>query len=173
MSRHFNYELDERRIKILLKENSMPYSDDVWNNYLEKTVPLTKVNKLQGFKPNVSFAINKSVLLTGIFIILIGSFTFLIAKFVDFGSARSNTETVREVKPDPGNYKLEKIATAIPVKKEEIKVVPTSAVDSILKAKITNTSIAVTPTQNIAVETKTISEPAFNEENKSSKNKSW
>ena len=147
MSRHFNYELDERRIKILLKENSMPYSDDVWNAYLERTKPIVKTNKFQSFKPNVSFAINKSVLLTGVFVILIGSFTLLIAKFVDFGSARSNTEAVREVKPNPDNYKLQKVAAALPVKKE----LETTAVtiDSSLTAKPINTLAAIAPAQNI------------------------
>lgn len=150
MSRHFNYELDERRIKTLLKENSMPYSDDVWTAYLEKTKPLTKINKFQTFKPNVSFAINKSVLLTGVFVILIGSFTFLIAKFVDFGSARSNIETIREVKPNPDNYKIEKIASALPTK-EELKPISVT-----IDSSLTGNTPTVTPIiQDVVVTTPT------------------
>lgn len=152
MSRHFNYELDERRIKILLKENSMPYSDDVWNEFVAKTKPLAKASKLPNFKPNVSFEINKSVVLTGVFVILIGSFTLLIAKFVDFKSSGANLESVREVKPDPSNYKIEKPVVAVQVKKEEPKpqpiikdtvtVAPTPSV-----APVTNTQVAIAETK--------------------------
>src|ERR1041385_6570216 len=124
MSRHFNYELNENRIKTLLQKNSMSFSEDVWNEFLTKTKPIEKVNKLPNFK--INFAINKSVLLTGIFVVLIGSFTALIAKFVDFSDTKSNTENIREVKPDPDNFKLEKLATALP-KKEEAKPTPTVA----------------------------------------------
>src|SRR5687768_89830 len=99
MSRHFNYELNEGRIKLLLQKNSMSFSEDVWNDFLSKTKPIEKVSKLPSIKLN--FAINKSVLLTGVFILLIGSFTFLIAKFVDFSDTKSNTEIIREVKPEP------------------------------------------------------------------------
>ena len=114
MSRHFNYELDERRIKILLNENRMRFNEDVWNEFVEKTKPIEKANKLPSIKLN--FAINKSVLLTSVFVILIGSFTFIVARFIDFSSTRSNTETLREVKPDPDNFKLGKLATALPEK---------------------------------------------------------
>jgi hypothetical protein len=124
MSRHFNYELDERRIKILLSENSMSFSEDVWSEFMEKTKPIERASKLPDFKFN--FAINRGVLLTGIFIVLIGSFTLLVARFVDFSSTKSNTETLREVKPDPNNFKIAKMAAALPVKKEEAK--PTATV---------------------------------------------
>jgi hypothetical protein len=147
MSRHFNYELNENRIKLLLQKNSMSFSEDVWNEFLTKTKPIEKVNKLPNFK--INFAINKSVLLTGIFVVLIGSFTVLIAKFVDFSDTKSNTENIREVKPDPDNFKLEKLATALP-KKEEAKATPTiapitSTMNSVMP-NITSTLAASTPT---------------------------
>lgn len=161
MSRHFNYELDERRIKILLKENSMPYSDDVWNEFLSQTKPINKTTKLPTFKP-VSFAINKSVLLTGVFILLIGSFTFLIANYVDFGSAQSNKTIEREVKPDPDNFKLTKVAKALPVKKTETSpaVVPTTQT---LAAITPSVPVTTNTVQQIAVTTKTYA-PIINEE---------
>jgi len=157
MSRHFNYELDERRIKILLKENNMPYSDDVWNEFLATTKPINKVNKLPNFKP-ISFAINKTVFLTAIFIVLIGSFTLLIAKYVDFGSAQSNKTTEREVIPEPENFKPKKITPATPVKKE-----PTASAATVSVAPVTTTIAAITPSlppqtttiQQIAATTKT------------------
>lgn len=162
MSRHFNYELDERRIKILLKENSMPYSEDVWNEFLSKTKPINKVNKLPNFKP-ISFAVNKNVVLTGIFILLIGSFTLLIANYIDFGSSRKNSTTEREVIPEPENFKLTKVTTSLPVKKEIVATQENVAKDT---TAVTTESVTVqTPatTQSIADETKSLV-PVKNEE---------
>lgn len=165
MSRHFNYELDERRIKILLNENSMSFSEDVWNEFVEKTKPIEKVNKLPAFKLN--FAINRSVLLTGIFIVLIGSFTLVVAKFVDFSATKSNTESLREVKPDPNNFKLEKIATALP-QKQEAKATPTIAVQttSLATTQVSATSVPTAATNytnyqnnNYASNTQTYTDP--------------
>ncbi len=147
MSRHFSYELNENRIKTLLEKNSMSFSEDVWNEFLAQTKPVEKASKLPNFK--INFAINKSVLLTGVFIVLIGSFTALIAKFVDFSDTKSNTENVREVKPEPDNFKLEKMAASLP-KKEEAK--PTATV-----ALVTSTMMAMTPnmTSTLAATTPT------------------
>ena len=142
MSRHFNYELDERRIKILLKENNMPYSDDVWNEFLANTKPINKVNKLPNFKP-ISFAINKTVFLTAVFIVLIGSFTLLIARYVDFGSAQSNKTTEREVIPEPENFKPKQT---------------TSGAATLTIAPITNTVAAITP--SLAAQTNTVQQLA-------------
>lgn len=148
MSRHFNYELDERRIKILLKENSMPYSDDVWNEYVSQTKPIVKSNKLPNFKP-VSFAINKTTFLSIVFIVLLGSFTMIIAKFVDFDKSNPEDELVREVKPNPDNYKPIQASMATQPKevaKPEVK--PT--VDSSSLA----TQPVITPTLAAPVENK-------------------
>lgn len=152
MSRHFNYEIDERRVKDLLQGNSMSFSEDVWNDFLQKTKPIEKVSKLPSFKVNL--AINRSVILTTTFIVLIGSFTLVIAKFVDFSSTKSNTEIVREVKPDP-NYKL---ATAIPIKKEVSKPTSTIAVvTNTLATSIPSIAIPTSTTNYIANQTNTYS----------------
>jgi len=155
MSRHFNYELDERRVKDLLQGNSMSFSEDVWNDFLQKTKPIEKVNTLPNFKINL--AINRSVLLTGAFILLIGSFTALIAKFVDFSSTKSNIETVREVKPDANNYKLEK-ATTVATTKENAKPSATLVVVSnTLAANSSSMVIPTSTTQYLANQTSTYS----------------
>lgn len=105
MSRHFSYEIDERRIRILLKENTLPFSEETWKNYLQQSKPIDATTKIPQLNlPAIS--ISKPALLTGVFIILVGGFTFLIAKFVDFSGAKSNINLVREVKPEPDNYRL-------------------------------------------------------------------
>lgn len=146
MSRHFNYEIDERRVKDLLQGNSMSFSEDVWNDFLQKTKPIEKVSTLPSFKINL--AINRSVILTAAFILLIGSFTLVIAKFVDFSSTKSNTETVREVIPDPTNYK---IATAVPKKESSVaSAKPTATI-----TPATNTMATTVPSMAIPTSTTT------------------
>lgn len=113
MSRHFSYEIDERRVRLLLTENSLPFEEREWETYAKECKPIQSAPKL----PTVSvpsFAISKGAFLTGVFIVLVGSFTWLIARFVDFSSAKSNSEIVREVKPEPENVQL-------PAKKTEEK----------------------------------------------------
>lgn len=148
MSRHFNYELDERRIRILLKENTLQYSEDVWSEYLEKTKPLSKAAKLPSLK-TPSFAINKATLLTIVFVVLVGSFTLLVAKFVDFSSTRSNSEVLREVKPEPENYKITKPAKVI-TKKEEPKPIIKDTVTAIVTNSVPATASSVSVAANSA-----------------------
>jgi len=130
----------------------MSFSEDVWNDFLQKTKPIEKVSKLPNFKINL--AISRSVLLTGAFILLIGSFTLVIAKFVDFSSTKSNTENLREVKPDPNNYK---IANAVPVKKEAKPTATLAAVTNTIAASVPSMAIPTSTTNYIAGQTNTYS----------------
>ncbi len=140
--------MDERRIRILLKENTLQYSEDVWSEYLEKTKPLSKAAKLPSLK-TPSFAINKATLLTIIFVVLVGSFTLLVAKFVDFSSTRSNSEVLREVKPEPENYKITKPAKVI-TKKEEPKPIIKDTVTAIVTNSVPATASSVSVAANSA-----------------------
>ncbi|MBL7918124.1 MAG: hypothetical protein JNM96_06980 [Bacteroidia bacterium] len=149
MSRHFNYELDERRIKLLLKNNSMPYKEDVWSEYVQKTKPLTKVNKIPSIKTTVPFAINKGMVLTASFLILIFSFTFVIAKFVDFSGTTKSEKGNRALVPEADNFKSTQLEKALEPKKEEKPVVAVVTIDSsAIKAATTQTMATATPTIN-------------------------
>jgi hypothetical protein len=168
MSRHFNYELDEHRVKDLLQGNSMSFSEDVWNEFLQKTKPIEKVNTLPNFKINL--AINRSVLLTGAFILLIGSFTAVIAKFVDFSSTKSNTETLREVKPDPNNYKLENLKTVVTPKENAKPSATLAVVSNTLAANSSSMVIPTSTTQYLANQTSTYSSNSQGNSNGGSQN---
>ncbi len=149
MSRHFNYELDERRIKLLLKSNAMPYKEDVWSEYVEKTKPLVKVNKIPNIKTTVPIAINKGVVLTVAFVILIFSFTFVIAKFVDFSGTVKNENKSRALVPEADNFKTTELQKVVEPKKEaEQKVAIVSADSTAINTATTQTIIVATPTVN-------------------------
>jgi hypothetical protein len=133
MSRHFSYEMDERRVRILLKESSLPFTEDAWEAYVKESAPINAGPAIP--KINLpSLAISKAAILTGAFVVLVALFTFIIAKNVDFSSAKSNTEVIREVKPEPENYALP--AHKTPDKHENIEIKSVSN-DSLVTEKTT------------------------------------
>lgn len=127
----------------------MPYKEDVWSEYVQKTKPLTKVNKIPSIKTTVPFAINKGMVLTASFLILIFSFTFVIAKFVDFGSTTKSEKGNRALVPEADNFKSTQLEKVIEPKKEEKPVVAVVTIDSsAIKAAATQTLAASIPTVN-------------------------
>ncbi|MGE0567955.1 MAG: hypothetical protein AB7O73_08395 [Bacteroidia bacterium] len=98
MSRHFNYELDEKKIRFLMKDISMSYDDAIWNELVEKSKPIAKETDFTKLIP-INFEVSRNTILTILFIIVIGSSTLLIAKFVDFSDKNTSKNELREVIP--------------------------------------------------------------------------
>jgi hypothetical protein len=151
MSRHFSYEIDERRVRTLLTGNSLPLVEREWETYSKESKTIQSLPKL----PSVSlpsFAISKGVFLTVVFILLVTSFTWFIARFVDFSSLKSNSETVREVKPEPENVQLPakkpentppvEINTTLTAKKDSIKAINNLPTDGSLAALPQNSTLS-------------------------------
>ncbi len=108
MSRHFNYELNEKRIKALLQENALSYKDEYWSEYIEKYRSETRPSRAAGIK-SVPIQVNKNVVLSVGFIILIFAFTFLIARLIDFGSGTKADKSAEvELIPDASSFALPK-----------------------------------------------------------------
>jgi len=104
MSRHFNYELNEKRIKNLLQDNSLPYREELWSEYLEKFKGPVKSARIKVINPT-PFAINKSVVISVGFIALLLSVTLLIAHFADFSSAAKADNSEKQLIPEASNFK--------------------------------------------------------------------
>jgi hypothetical protein len=154
MSRHFSYEMDERRVRILLKESNLPFTEEAWEAYVKESAPINAGPALP--KVNLpSLAISKPALLTGAFVVMVALFTFLIAKNVDFSSAKSNTEVLREVKPEPDNFALPARNTPNNPENTEIKSVPANSLATEKKTEDIIPEVASQPepqqkqTQNI------------------------
>ncbi|MCB0410598.1 MAG: hypothetical protein KDD29_10295, partial [Flavobacteriales bacterium] len=98
MSRHFNYELDEKKVKALMKDVSMSFDDSIWNEIVERSKPISKDADFSKLIP-VNFEISRNTILTALFIVVIGSSTLLIAKFVDFNKGKTSQNELREVIP--------------------------------------------------------------------------
>jgi hypothetical protein len=80
MSSHFNYEIDEHRIRIQLKEHQVFFNEEAWNNY-EKYVEKFRVRELENSK-KIKFGINRNIILPIVFFGIIVFFTFILYKFL-------------------------------------------------------------------------------------------
>ncbi len=80
MSSHFNYEIDEHRIRIQLKEHQVFFNEEAWNNY-EMYVEKFRVRELENSK-KIKFGINRNIILPIVFFGIIVFFTFILYKFL-------------------------------------------------------------------------------------------
>lgn len=115
MSSYFNYEIDEHRIRIQLKEHQVFFKEEAWNNY-EKYVEKFRVRELETSK-NLKFGINRNVILPIIFFVIILFFAFILYEFL---SIKNNIPTKSNETP-VNNEKIilpkQQQKNVIPIKK--------------------------------------------------------
>lgn len=132
MSNHFTYEIDERNLRIQLKEFVLPVSEDAWQKFETFSDSMVSQQRENRYKFNLN--LNRNVVLPSVFGVIIILFSFLLVNFV------SIKNPVKE-----SAHKAEAAATPEPqpvvkeIKKEEPKVVKASVV----------TAPAAAPTQEI------------------------
>jgi hypothetical protein len=128
MSSQFSYELDERQIRIMMQNAELDYTDALWNKFDELSVSQNKVTANVGaFIPNFNLSISRSIIVPVIFIVLIGGLSAMLFSFVDF-------------------KKKESIEKEIPyVAKLETVKKPTIQAKAVVKPKLVETKIAITP----------------------------
>lgn len=95
---HFKYEIDERNIRLQLKEMEMPFSEEAWQkfeNYSSShtsSVGETSVKRFQ-------FSLNRNVILPTVFGAIIVSFSLLLFNFVNIKNPNSVREARAETSP--------------------------------------------------------------------------
>ena len=118
MSSYFNYEIDEHRIRIQLKEHQVFFKEEAWNNY-EKYVEKFRVRELETSK-NLKFGINRNVILPIIFFVIILFFAFILYEFL---SIKNNIPTKSNETP-VNNEKIilpkQQQKNVIPIKKHKL-----------------------------------------------------
>ena len=78
---NFTYEIDERNLRIQLKEFVVPLKEDAWQKFetfSDSMVSQQRENRLKSF----NFSLNRSVVLPSVFGIIIILFSFLLVNFV-------------------------------------------------------------------------------------------
>ncbi len=118
MNSLFNYELDERQIRLTLHDAELDYSDASWMEFdNEYPAELSKQSKLAQLNfPKISLNINRNVLVPIFFIVALGSVSAIMFKFIDF-KANKTIEAERALESDHSNLNAGKKATAFVTKK--------------------------------------------------------
>jgi len=107
MSNLFSYELDERQIRIMLRDGEMENDPAAWNRFEQLAQPDVKP-KQASFSPHFNLSISRSVLVPLIFVVLIGGLSATLFSFVDF-----KKNDVKVTKAIPGQKKPESPAAAV------------------------------------------------------------
>ena len=93
MSNQFNYELDERQIRILMQNAESEYDESAWQKFQSATVNEQR-QSIPISLPKLNFGISRSVIVPIFFVLMIGGLSSLLFSFVDF---KKKEEIVLEV----------------------------------------------------------------------------
>ena len=83
MSNQFNYELDERHIRILMQNAELKYDESAWEKF--QAIPVIEQRQAIGIAlPKINFGISRSVIVPVFFVLMIGGLSAVLFSFVDF-----------------------------------------------------------------------------------------
>jgi hypothetical protein len=160
MSNQFNYELDERHIRILMQNAELKYDESAWQKF--QAIPVIEQRQSIGIAlPKINFGISRSVIVPIFFVLMIGGLSALLFSFVDF---KKKEEVIKEI-PYIAPVVSKKSTTPTPVIKKDIVVIPTK--NDSLTPVITSTVAQTKETSTVALvaeKTPLIVEPAKSEE---------
>src|SRR4051812_529634 len=106
MNSLFNYELDERQIRLTLHDAELEYSEASWQEF-DSCYPehLTSNNAISQFNlPKISLNINRNILVPLFFIIGLGGISAIMFRFIDFKTNKP-AEVEKALIPDANNFK--------------------------------------------------------------------
>lgn len=159
MSNQFSYELDERQIRIMLRDGEAENDPSAWNRFEQMEQPDAKP-KQASFSPRFNISISRSVLVPVIFVVLIGGLSATLFSFVDF-----KKNDVKVTKAVPEQKSVETPATtptqpATSVNAAPEKAVNTAAENTIATSTPTVQQTAITQTATKQAAQKTETKPA-------------
>lgn len=101
MSNQFSYELDERQIRIMLRDGEAENDPAAWSRFEQLAQPDVK-SKQASLGPRFNISISRSVLVPAIFVALIGGLSATLFSFVDF-KKKDIKVTKNTLKPENPN----------------------------------------------------------------------
>ena len=84
MANQFNYELDDRHIKLTMLNATVPINEDAWLKIKSAPINDHKMSLSSGSIPKFEIGISRSVIVPVFFIVLIGGLSALLFSLVDF-----------------------------------------------------------------------------------------
>jgi len=119
---NFTYEIDERNLRLKMKEFTVPVKEDAWQKFESFSDDMVNEHRENRMK-NFNFSLNRSVVLPSVFGVIIILFSFLLVNFVSIKNPSRVNEQKAEVKPEPVVIPevLPNVTKTNPVAKAEIK----------------------------------------------------
>jgi hypothetical protein len=150
MNSLFNYELDERNIRLTLKDSNLQFSEAAWEDFDRNFKVASPKSGLELNLPKIDLNINRSFLVPLFFIIALGGISALLFSFVDFKSNKP-VQVEKTLEPNASNYKQEVVVTQ-PEPKKEVKenkeIVPQVVAEN--KEAVVQNTVSPEPVQNIS-----------------------
>ena len=150
MSNQFNYELDERHIRILMQNAELKYDESAWEKF--QAIPVIEQRQAIGIAlPKINFGISRSVIVPVFFVLMIGGLSAVLFSFVDF---KKKEEVIIEVpykapvvskKSIPPAPVIKKNIVVIPPKKDSLSPVTTSTVGQTKETSTVTLVVEKTP----------------------------
>ena len=136
MSSQFNYELDERQIRLMMQDAESSASDTLWQKFESMSAGQSKTSvNMSYLVPNVNLGISRSIIVPILFIVLIGGLSAVLFSFVDF----KKKEAIQKEVP----------FVAVP----EISVTPTQVKKPITKPKLAIKPVVIDTIQTAVINT--------------------
>lgn len=155
MSNHFTYEIDERNIRIQLKDFALPVKEEDWRKFEEFSESQhnqTRENRLKSFNVNL----NRNVVLPIAFGLIIILFSFLLVNFISIKSPKNtvNQKAQMQTGVTPDSKLTENKPVSLPAKqvsipKVEDKSQDLAAISEIKKEEISAPISTTTQDQNL------------------------
>ena len=93
MNNTFTYDLDERKIKMILEHAELDYNEEVWKKF-EHLKPIENKFSIYNSLPEIKINLGQKVFLPFLFILLIGGLSTLLFSFVNF---KLENEKLKEI----------------------------------------------------------------------------
>jgi hypothetical protein len=90
MSSLYNYELDERHIRLVMLDSEIEVSESDWERFEASRNKNSGHKSFQSFMPSFEFSIPKNVLYPSLFVVIIFGLSAMLYSFVDFKKTKSS-----------------------------------------------------------------------------------
>jgi hypothetical protein len=153
MSSQFNYELDERQIRIMMQDAELEYNEAMWHKFDQMSVSHSKSSvNISSYIPKINLSISRSVIVPVLFIVLIGGLSAMLFSFVDFKKKEAILKEVPYVAPTPTTTQTEVITKPIIKNKENSTAnlstpAVTDSISAIIADPVIIAAIEPTPTK--------------------------
>ncbi len=154
MSSHYSYDIDERNLRLKLKGNEMPFTEDIWLKFESYQQTHQKQQSIDDVVKKFSFKINRNVVLPIVFGAVIIAFSLLLFNFINIKAKPkiitnipSTTVAIKKTEPKPVLIKKTILTDSTPSIKKDTLVTKTTSV------MVTPTVTIITPTLTAIINT--------------------